>query len=214
MEAGAEWSFQGICWQDFPSVPARWTEWISQPRLVNKLSSIWLGAGFHSQWCNSHTSLWSIFPPVCSRSFPCLSAGAAVPCRPCCCPCSSWSCSGGPILTAAVPEPCSTCTKMPQVTQNTIFNVVRCWSSSEPNFKGDSPQCLWTEWAVGMSLELEFAQFAFQQCCHLSKGMISIQRWKSCFFFQYSWSWLCWLPPLGLILTYLNSYNLLFLSLF
>lgn len=184
MEAGAEWSFQGICWQDSPSVPARWTEWISQPRLVNKLGSIWLGDGFHSQWCNSHTSLWSIFPHVCSPvPFPAWVQGLLCHCRSCCCPAPPGACSGGPILTAAGQEPCSTCTKIPQVTQNTIFNVVSCWSSSEPSFKGDSPQCLWTEWAVGMSLELEFAQFAFQQYCHLSKGMISIQRWKSWFFF-------------------------------
>lgn len=140
--------------------------------------------------------------------FPAWVQGLLCHCRSCCCPAPPGACSAGPILTAAGQEPCSTCTKIPQVTQNTIFNVVSCWSSSEPSFKGDSPQCLWTEWAVGMSLELEFAQFAFQQYCHLSKGMISIQRWKSWFFGFF------WLPPLGLILTYLNSYNLLFLPLF
>lgn len=56
----------------------------------------------------------------------------------------------------------------------------------------------------GMSLELELHNF--QQYCHQSKGMISIQRWKSHFFS----TWLCWLPPLGLIS--LISYKILFLS--
>lgn len=55
-QAEAEWYFEDICWKDFPSASARWTEWISQFRLVNKLNSIWLRDEFHSQQCNSRTN--------------------------------------------------------------------------------------------------------------------------------------------------------------
>lgn len=70
MQAGAEQYYQGICWEGFPLASARWTEWISQFTLVNKLDSIWLRDEFHSQQGNSAPiSLYTIYLSLTVRTF-------------------------------------------------------------------------------------------------------------------------------------------------